>query len=552
MPESEYPLQVYELQTTVGGVWVDVTPDVIDGSDTQSRGMFDNNPTNRVAGSGTNALTLRNDANCIGGVADYYTPGHANAMPGIGLGGRIRVRYYYDGRWRTDMKTYIPKGGIIPKGGGLEFKSVKLVSYDYMYILATAPIEFEDVGENGTFGDLAQDVIDAEELKPEAVSFKGLVDTFATYHDIIGENVTGMAELLRGALSEMGYAYLNHGAEIDEELIIEGRDYRTNVIPLYTVPQHSRFLGRIEDENGDYPCDEDGNWILGAEQVDVTAINGLVGEPDIVTGDNFANRVIGKCYPKDVGTDTIVLFTLDNALELKAGESQVIYVTWKDPDNLATSICGKDVDTPVPNTDAFLNTLADGTGTDMSADMTITLTKDTKGGTLTITNTGLVDGYILPGLVVKGRAIKAYNPIEYHADAFDADFALNGVKAITLEQKFVTDPSKTKNFVYILSARLNKPNTNHYRSITICANDSVQHAGLLMWWDIGHRVHLQNDDYAINEDYIIQGIKTKRDGKLIYRQYFVRPLMLDTYLFWKLGIPGRSELGSTTILGFAL
>lgn len=542
-------IKVIELLLSPTQEWLDVTKDVVVDSDSYYRGFFETTITSRVAPSGGFECDLINDATNQAGLEGYYTPGHPNCLAGFGTGNKIRVRYYYDGEWRTDYKGTIPRNGVIPNTNEFEPAVTHVLAYDWMYVLLNASVKMAEVLENASLGDLMLAVLSKMGSQPDAVVITGLSETFPSCFDSPDESVTALSEANKGARSEMGYIYLVNGRDDqDETLVVEGRLARTAAFPKTQMPQHSRNLSRLVDENGDYPCDEEGNWILGAESIDVSIIPNVLESENAVSPD-YVNRVIGKSHPKVVGVTEEVLFTLDSAITIIAGATVPFRISWKDPDNLASSICAKSVLDPEVGVDVLLNSASDGSGTDLSSNLTLTFAADTKGGDVTIKNNGSEDAFLWK-LTVYGLAVKSYNTIEFEADAPDVDFEQEEVQSITLDQDYISDTTKTQNFVSLAVIRLSQPDKLVLRWFKICANDSVANAGMLMQWDIGDRIHWSSVRSGIDEDYTIHGIRVEHNGELIIRQFYVKQFILDAYQFWQLGVPGRSELGITCILGF--
>jgi len=91
--------------------WTDVSEDVI-APIAFNGGILDNSPLSRVAGTGKCTFSLNNSISNSGGLAGYYSPGHANCRSGFAAGLQVRIRITYDNATYKKFQGKIPPQGI--------------------------------------------------------------------------------------------------------------------------------------------------------------------------------------------------------------------------------------------------------------------------------------------------------------------------------------------------------------------------------------------------------------------------------------------------------
>jgi hypothetical protein len=261
-----------------------------------------------------------------------------------------------------------------------------------------------------------------------------------------------------------------------------------------------------------------------------------------VNGAHWANRVSGKAYPREVGTESVI-FTLNEPIKVEAGTTY---------DNLRIRYFVKDGFTSVSAsgvslTDYAMNAQADGLGADLTADLTIVPDFGSGDAMLSLENTGATDGYITL-LEISGTPIYIADTVTQVVDVATDDDTFYGKIEMLLDQKYQEDPTVTLDQITLLAARYST-RTNTIETITFCASKCVQLATVYMFCDIGAKIPLQYTEFAIDEIYTIQGMDVYMQGNATFCKLYVKPARFDTYKFWILGVPGSSELGTTTTLG---
>ena len=294
-------------------------------------------------------------------------------------------------------------------------------------------------------------------------------------------------------------------------------------------------------EHGDYLTDEAGNTLLIDDHGTFEYVPQIINY-QVVNGAHWANRVSGKAYPREVGAESVI-FTLFEPIKVEANTTyDKLRIRYFVKDGF-TSVSASGVSL----TDFAMNAQADGLGADLTADLTVTPDFGSGDAMLSLENTGDVDGYVTV-IEVSGTPIYIADTVTQVVDVATEDDTFYGKIEMLLDQKYQEDPTVTLDQITLLAARYST-RTNTIESITFCASTCVQLASVYMFGDISTKIPLQYTEFAIDEIYTIQGMEVYMRGNATFCKLYVKPAHFDTYKFWKLGTPGSSELGTTTMLG---
>ena len=215
---------------------------------------------------------------------------------------------------------------------------------------------------------------------------------------------------------------------------------------------------------------EDGDNILLDSSYEFDSIEGI-SSCEVQNGAYFANRVLGKCYPKKIGS-TAEIYRLQTPLSLRAGETR---------DKLRVRYLVEDgyVDVAASNVSLKSKSMysdSGGTVTDLSASLTVTGTYGAGDAELTLTNGGTVEGYVVggtatPGIVLQGDPIYIGDTITQIVDVATEGSEFYGHMEMTLDQKYQSDPQETYAQIEILANRYSD-RINTIQSIDFCANSN--------------------------------------------------------------------------------
>lgn len=532
----------FEMQLD-GVTWTDVSADVLAPS-VVNQGVLSSDPLQRVANSGTMTFMLNNSAANSAGLLGYYSPSHANCRSGFDVGLPVRITFEYDGRAKQKFVGRIPANGIAVYPGELGTRKVGVTVNDWMDLAAKYEIYLPEFTTNKTMDQVMALLVADMPVQPGATSYETGEYTFPAVFDLVQPKTRLMQEFTALAVSEMGYIYITHDWSNAEILKSEGKSHR------FDQPLLTELI--INTEDSGYLLAEDGSFLLAEDEgkikLDELRSSWAVAETHMAmttTYNNyFTNRVTAKVYPRQEDTSNQILFALQKPLSLDAGETRDDYnVTFKDPTGGSAKITSRAMVDPVEDTDYTMNSLADGTGTDLTEDLTVTVVYGTNGASYTLTNTGSTDGYITK-LQARGKGIYTYDAIEYMSSDTVSE-AVMGVYNKTLDLKYQDDANVAQEFADYIRYNYDGVGTVP-ETVTIAANLSDLHMWAFLQLEIGDGVYVSETVTGLADYCIINGYSfTVLDNGHVL---FTWNLMPKKIYGWQLGVSGRSELGTTTYM----
>jgi hypothetical protein len=137
--------------------------------------------------------------------------------------------------------------------------------------------------------------------------------------------------------------------------------------------------------------------------------------------------------------------------------------------------------------DYLVDTAGDGTGTDISDDLTITATYDSIGVDYELTNGNAADGFVYY-LTARGLGVYAFNPVDEIAKD-DASILAIGYQSLTLRQPYqqniISGLAKAETVVTNEADPLTR-----CESVTLVANRSEYNALLFLMADVGKLIQI--------------------------------------------------------------
>jgi hypothetical protein len=547
---EEFDSITFELE--ISSVWYDITPDVkVDPSPEWNMGIMNNTPTSRVGDPEFLRFTLDNSQGNSAGLIGYYTPGHANCRTGWTSGLNVRLSFVYEGERFYKYYGKIMPDGIEVEPGIYGARTVDVTCHGFMAQAASHDFSLPELATNVTIDQAMTLLLTNMPIQPLATDFETGVFTFPTMFDTVRANTKALAEIQKLAMSEFSYIYTKGDKTGGQTLVVENRNTRTTA-SLLAIPKAEEEAGFL------LKAGSATDYILKAgSATDKIILNltedinfegkALVGGMDMAFGKNLTNRVFARTYPRKVdAAATTVLFLTQERIELAAGETKTgIRGDYRDPAAGADYVGGRNMVTPVSGTDYTMFANSDGTGTNLTANLTVTATYGTEAVEYTIQNTGGTLGYVY--LQARGKGIYIYDKVERVVEDDDSQ-DIHGVRPLTLELKYQNDPAEGEAYANFVLVREKDPQTTVER-YEMCANiDSDAMMGFL-YGEPGSMVPLSEDQTAVDGNYFIMGYSGRIvNGKFVYWSIIPKSVGQDTS--WLLGTAGRTELGSTTILGY--
>lgn len=514
-----------------GNGWTDVSADALSPVRI-SYGIRGAGPSDRTASAGTLSLLLNNSEGNSARTLGYYSPTGPQARSGFAIGIRVRVAFRDPATttWHTKFVGSITT--ITPIAGRYGPRTVQVTATDWIDEAARATVAGLTTQINKRSDEVISLLLGNVARAPEANSIGTGRSTFAYALDTARDDARNpvLQEIARVTLSELGYFYLKG----DGTAVFEGRFERVNVVD------------------------------------DVTLDNDMQALTLTSTRDDIISRVQVVTHPRTVDTVTKVLYTLQQVTEVPAGGSVTLLGGYTDPNNRASRVGGTSMVVPVATTDYLANSLANGTGVNLTASLTWTATFSSNGVRWDITNPLGQVAYITK---LQARGIGIYDYETTVAEAEDTAVAsLYGDQIASLDMPYQSDPSVGVNIARFLlgiygtpeigawelgtagaselgiTTQLSYFNPTSVGSVRVAPTTAALQTQILAR-EIGDRVAVRETVTGISTSYFINAIDLDVVAPGIPSvTWTLAPA--GTYTFWALGDTGYSELSETTRLAF--
>ena len=496
--------------TYLGSAWTSITDVIISDSLDLTYGINGSGPEDRVASTGTMTFALDNSESNSAGLLGYYSPNSGNKRSGFELGIGVRLAITYDGttyyKWRGFLASIEPLGGVKRE------RVTECVAVDYMDDAASSLLnqvalqidKRSDEVFTAVYNNLARPAPDISVGTGES-SFAYALD------NIEDESTTVLEAFQTIAQSEVGFIYVKGDTAQGATLVFENRNARQIATSSATITN---------------------------DMIEMTANRSMK---------ELLNRINITTFPREVdAAATTVLYSLSNAnTTVAAAATLTIDAAYTDPNQKAARVGGTAMVTPVATTDFTMNTLADGSGTNLTASFTVTPVFGGNSAQLTIVNTSSSDGFIT-FLRLRGKGIYTYDATISTSEDTDSQI-LYGTNTLSYEMTYEDTLTVGQSAAdYFLSVYKNP--LTYLRDITIDANGSSTLMGYALAREISDRITVTETVTGLSADYYINGINLNITAhNQITAMWTLSPSVGS---IWLIGTVGSSEIGSTTVLGF--
>ncbi len=499
-----------ELGTTTSltGSWVDVTNDVIISNNvTAQYGIRGSGANDRVASTGTLTFQLDNSVNNSGGVVGYYSPNNVNVRSGFNLGIGVRLSITFGGytyyKWSGFLNSIEPLGGVKRQ------RVTNCIALDWMDTAASAKLSQVALQINKRSDEVFTAVYNNLARPAPSVTTGTGASTFAFALDNVqDESTTVLSAFQTIAASEVGFIYVKGNTTLGGELVFENRTARQVTSSSATI-------------NNDM-----------LEMSTSRSIKDLMNDIKVET------------FPRLVdAASTSVLYLLQNAnTSITGGATLSIDASYTDPNQKASRVGGTAMVTPVAFVDYLMNTQADGSGSDLTASLSIVETFGANSAKLVLTNNSSQTGF-LTLLKLRGKGIYTYDhTISSSIDASSQyDYGINTLSYSMPYEDTLTVGQNAAD--YFLS--LYKDPLTYMSDITIDGNMSSQFMTYIGALEPSSRITVTETVTGLNNDYFINGVDL-----VISAGNHVRATYTLVPAFTNLWILGTSTLGVDTVLGF--
>jgi len=500
----------YSVLAYLAGVWTDISADVITGSVSGSDGFSTNSPIERVATTGEFSFQLKN-------LTGKYSPGHVSALTGWMVGIPVKVVFTYRGQNYPIFGRIATPGGIQidPRQKGMP--TVSVTCLDWFDLASKHPIVNPGVLTNKRADEVITQTLSYMPIAPQALSLDTGVFTFPTVFDTVTSKTKAYSELAKSALSELGYVYMRHDKTYGETLVFENYQRRNGlrVETPYPAPDDGAELR----EDGGYEFREDGGYELREDETIAFDGDNTFISADISHGDNLLNRLGCYAYPRRVDTSPVILFRLSQPIAIASGQTIELKGNYTDPLG-GSPVSGQSMITPAATTDYLLNTAQNGSGTNITANLSVSASYGTEGFTHQLTNTSTSTGWVTQ-FNCRGYGIYTYNPIEHVASEADSILSF-GVTGDILHQKYQQNLDVATLFSNSICFIEKNPKTRMDK-VYFVANYSPAMMGAFLNLGTGDMIRLKSDQANVDAYHFIQGREWKIEkGNIIMFSWIVK------------------------------
>lgn len=242
-----------------------------------------------------------------------------------------------------------------------------------------------------------------------------------------------------------------------------------------------------------------------------------------------------------------VLWTLAEEAEIEPGASVEFWATYPNPDSPTEAHSVDAWTTPVASTDYLANSQSGGGGSDITADVSVAVSKLANEMKITLTNNGSVPAFITL-LQARGTAVFKNDPIRRQVEDAGSQSAY-GVRTFPLPGDFYPDIETAQSFVEYGLSRFKDPVP--VLSLGYQANQSAAHMTQALARDVSERITVKADatnaagaQLGIDQDFFIEAVT----HRYTLSGHWVRYELSDAEMiggYWVLGI---SRLGIDTRL----
>ena len=511
MPEVSATISLEMQLAGSAGAWTDLSSDTyVDPPVRASLGITGTGPMDRIGSIGEMAFMLRNDELNSGTKLGYYSPNHANVRSGFAIGAAARLKMTYAGSVRYKWTGFVQS--IAPEAGQYMTRRTEVRCVDWLDIATNSKTSLTEISSNQRADQGISTLIGGMMDLPAASSLAAGQDSFPVIFDTARDEKTAvLAEMSKLVISELGYLYLKGDETTGGVLTFEDR--------------HARIK-------------------TGSSTASMNA--SMAGMTVMRDRAHVKNRIRANVYPRELSAAASILFSLQSKPLVPLSGSIEIEGRYTDPDNRGvTRIGGASMITPASSTDFTMNSASDGTGTDRTANFTVTASLGGNAARYHIVN-GAADAYITK-LQARGRfyIIREPTTSEKSSACSISDF---GENVLDFDMAYQDDPIVADDAANAILSSWKDPVTEVTGLEFIGnTNDALMTQGLLR--EPGDRITLVEAATGLDKDFFIQGAEIEVGARDILKfRWFLTPS--DATNYWVLGIVGRSEMGITTIPGY--
>jgi len=494
-----------------GGGWTDVSADVRGQQPIVCEyGITGNTPTDRIGSTGKLSFALNNAASNSGARLGYYSPLHASKRAGFDY--NIGVRFWLGYHSAKVYKHLGKLADILPTPGAYGDRLVRCQSLDWMDDAARVYVPDLAAASAQRSDQLVTAILDAMTTQPAARAIETGIETFAWGLDGgTGQQQRVREELNKLALSEWGYAYIKGDSTQGGTLAFENRRHRSL--------NPTTYLTFADD------MARDGLAMMGSR-------------------DDVYRTIAITAHPTTVDAAATVLFALNTTTTyVRAGETiDTIFGPYRNPATNAP--CGGTaMVSPVSGTDYTMNAASDGTGSDLTANFTVTASYTGQGVRYTIVNTGGTAGYITK-LQARGKGV--YRSSALVQKTVSGSY---GDRVLEIDLPYQSNINTAADIATYLATLLSTP-AARVRSVKFLASKNATFLAAAVEREPGDRIAITETVSGLSAAaFTINAVRLElQPGGLLWCTWELEPAIVTAQ--WLMGTAGASEIDVTSTFGF--
>ena len=233
---------------------------------------------------------------------------------------------------------------------------------------------------------------------------------------------------------------------------------------------------------------------------------------------------------------------------LAPGESKTFEAEFPNPDAANSAMEVNAWTTPAATTDFLLNSASDGTGTNLTSNITVTQTKTAERMAITLANSATGSAGYLTKLQARGTAVSTKNPCIVRSIDTSSQ-AIYGERKYTAKTKFIPTTSEAQDWCDYQVTTTGSPTNILMLKFSASTVNNIGHA---MNRDLSDRITVTATNDAklgINEDFFIESEQHKvSEGGMEHTTVWqLSPASGGYSQFWVLGV---GVLGTSTVPAF--
>ncbi len=487
-------LSSYTIEAFVSSAWSDITADVV-GTIGGNWGIAGNAAIDNLADTGELTFTLKNQS-------DLYIPGHASVFDsGWDKNTPIKFTVTFDGNTTIRFRGYVDQLEVMSEAFNRKF--VKVICVDWMDYAARFPLVTSSIGTDQRADEAITTIVAGMAVQPQETNYEIGSETFLTVFDDVSTESRGYSEFSKLVDSEFGYMYLRKSTTSGEMLVFEDRFFRSGLNTLHQYPVISASSDSLLMETGDKLLLETGDEILLDQGTDALFDN-TMHSIEIQYGKDVVNHFRATAFPKSRDSSNVVLFSLNEPITLTPGVSLTFRTNYTDPvGGQAANAVSDTMVTPVATTDYLMNTASDGSGSNITDDITVTANYGTEGVTYTLLNANEAVGYVT-FLQARGIGVYKYNPIQDISENA-ASIASHGYEKQAIRQSYQQTLIAGKLEADKITWMERNPRVD-LEKVTFSANKDVTRMIAFIHADVGQLIRIKETDAEIDGYFYIQGV----------------------------------------------